>query len=274
MLKYVLSISSFCIYWDDQLIFIFRSFNVVYHIYWCVCPELLPGIDPVWSWYMIPLTCYWIWFASILLRIYVPIFDWVTELNWTDSSRILVCSFLVVSLSGLIIWIILTSWNKFLRVLLPLNFLEEFEKLLFNHSIVSESLRPHGLQCTRLLCPSLSLRACSNSCPLSQWCHPTILFSVAPSPPAFNLSQHQCLGSLRRIGVLQMLGVIHRLILDFSLCGGFSISLLVTGQYRFSVSSWFSLGRSSISRNISFSSKLSNLLAYNRDSLLWSFVFA
>ena len=59
--------------------------------------------------------------------------------------------------------------------------------------------------------------------------------------------------------LLQMLGVIHPL--DFSLCGGFSISSLVTGQYRFSVSSWFSLGRSSISRNISFSSKLSNLLA-------------
>ena len=160
-------------------------------------------------------------------------------------------------------------------MLLSLNFLEEFETLLFSHSIVSESLWPHGLQCTRLLCPSLSLRACSNSCPLSQWCHPTILFSVAPSPPAFNLSQHQGLGSLRRIGVLlQMLGVIHHLILDFALCGGFSISLLVTGQYRFSVSSWFSLGRSSISRNISFSSKLSNLLAYNSDSLLWSFVFA
>ena len=31
----------------------------------------------------------------------------------------------------------------------------------------------------------------SNSCPLSQWCHPTISSSVSPSPPAFNLSQHQ-----------------------------------------------------------------------------------
>ena len=41
MLKYVLSISSFCIYWDGYLIFIFHSFNVMYHINWFVCAELL-----------------------------------------------------------------------------------------------------------------------------------------------------------------------------------------------------------------------------------------
>ena len=40
-------------------------------------------------------------------------------------------------------------------------------------------------------CPSPSPGACSNSCPLSWWWHPTILPSVVPSPPAFNLSQHQ-----------------------------------------------------------------------------------
>ena len=42
----------------------------------------------------------------------------------------------------------------------------------------------------RLPCPLLSPRACSNSCPLSWWCHPTISSPVTPSPPAFNLSQH------------------------------------------------------------------------------------
>ena len=52
--------------------------------------------------------------------------------------------------------------------------------LLFGHSVVSDSLRPHGLQHTRLPCPSLSPRVCSNSCPLSQWCHPTISSSAAP----------------------------------------------------------------------------------------------
>ena len=51
---------------------------------------------------------------------------------------------------------------------------------LFSHSVVSDSLRPHGLQHTRPPCPSPTPRVCSNSCPLSQWCHPTISSSVAP----------------------------------------------------------------------------------------------
>ena len=46
--------------------------------------------------------------------------------------------------------------------------------------VVSYSLLPHGLQHTRLPCPSLSPRVCSNSCPLSQWCHPTSSSSVTP----------------------------------------------------------------------------------------------
>ena len=50
--------------------------------------------------------------------------------------------------------------------------------LLFSRSVVSESLQPHVLQHTRLPCPSPSPGACSNSCPLSQWCHPTILSSI------------------------------------------------------------------------------------------------
>ena len=56
---------------------------------------------------------------------------------------------------------------------------------------MSDSLQSHGLQHGRLPCPSLTPRACSNSCPLSQWCHPTISSSVIPFFPAFNLSQHQ-----------------------------------------------------------------------------------
>ena len=47
-------------------------------------------------------------------------------------------------------------------------------------SLSSVSLWPHGLQHTRLPCPSISPRVCLNSCPLSQWCHPTISSSVAP----------------------------------------------------------------------------------------------
>ena len=48
----------------------------------------------------------------------------------------------------------------------------------FSCSIVSDSLRLHGLQHARLPCPSPTPRACSNSCPSSQWCHPTFLSSV------------------------------------------------------------------------------------------------
>ena len=50
----------------------------------------------------------------------------------------------------------------------------------FSHSVVSDSLWPHGLQHGRLPCPSPIPRAYSNSCPLSQWCHPTISSSVVP----------------------------------------------------------------------------------------------
>ena len=44
---------------------------------------------------------------------------------------------------------------------------------------MSDSLWPRGLQHARLACPSLSRRVCSNSCPLNQWCHPTISSSVS-----------------------------------------------------------------------------------------------
>ena len=51
--------------------------------------------------------------------------------------------------------------------------------MLFSHWVVSNSVAPHGLQQARLSSPSLSLGVCSNSCSLSQWCHPTISFFVA-----------------------------------------------------------------------------------------------
>ena len=56
----------------------------------------------------------------------------------------------------------------------------KFSSVLFSCSVVSNSLRSHGLQHTRLPCPSPTLGACSNSCPLSQGCHPTISSSVVP----------------------------------------------------------------------------------------------
>ena len=55
----------------------------------------------------------------------------------------------------------------------------------------SDSLWPHGLQHTRLPCPSISSGVCSNSCPLSRWCSLTISSSLSSSPFPFILSQHQ-----------------------------------------------------------------------------------
>ena len=60
----------------------------------------------------------------------------------------------------------------------------------FSHSVVSDSLRPHGLQHARPPCPSPTPRAYSNSRPSHQWGHPTISSSSSLSPPACNLSQH------------------------------------------------------------------------------------
>ena len=55
----------------------------------------------------------------------------------------------------------------------------------FSHSVVSDSLRPYGLQHARPHCPSLIPGACSNSCPSSWWCHLTILSSVIPFSSCF-----------------------------------------------------------------------------------------
>ena len=52
--------------------------------------------------------------------------------------------------------------------------------LQFNCSVVSSSFRPHGLQHARLPCPSPTPGVYSNTCPSSQWCHPTISSSVIP----------------------------------------------------------------------------------------------
>ena len=90
--------------------------------------------------------------------------------------------------------------------------------LLFSHSVMSNSLPTHGLQHDRLPCPSPTPGACSNSCPLSQWCHPAISSSVLPfssclqSFPAsgffpmsqFLVSGGQSIGTSASVSVLQM----------------------------------------------------------------------
>ena len=69
-------------------------------------------------------------------------------------------------------WVI-QVWNQACELCIRLS-------VQFNHSVVSSSLWIHGLQHARLPCPSLPPGACSNSCPSSQWCHPTISSFVVP----------------------------------------------------------------------------------------------
>ena len=84
-----------------------------------------------------------------------------------------------------------------------------FSSVQFSRSVVSDSLWPHGLKHARLPCPSPTPRAYSNSCPVSQWCHPTISSSVIPfssclqsflASGSFQMSQHFTSGG-QSIGV-------------------------------------------------------------------------
>ena len=77
-------------------------------------------------------------------------------------------------------------------------------------SVMPDSLQPYGVQHARVPCPSPTPRACSNSCPLSRWCHPTISLSVIPlssclqsfpAPRSFPVSQFFTSGG-QRIGDL------------------------------------------------------------------------
>ena len=92
----------------------------------------------------------------------------------------------------------------------------------FSHTVVSDSLRPYGLQHARPPCPSPTPRIYSNSCPLSRWCHPTISSSVPfsfhlPSSPAsrsFQMSQFFTSGG-QSIGVSVSTSVLPKDIQDW-----------------------------------------------------------
>ena len=71
----------------------------------------------------------------------------------------------------------------------------QFSSVQFSCSVVSDSLRPHGLQHMRLSCLSPSPGVYSNSCPLSWWCHPAISFSVVPF--SFHLQSFPASGSFQ-----------------------------------------------------------------------------
>ena len=97
----------------------------------------------------------------------------------------------------------------------------------FSHSVVSDSLRPHELQHTRPPRPSPTPGVHSDSCPLSQWCHPDISFSVIPFS--------SCLQSFSASGAFQ--------ISQFFISGGQSIRVSAsTSVFPMNIQDWLPLG--------------------------------
>ena len=90
------------------------------------------------------------------------------------SAKTILCCihFFQCFISGAEAWLISSRWFYITHNIKQL-------LLLFIHSVVSDSLGPHGLQHARLPCLSLSPRVFSNSCPLSPWCYLTISSFVA-----------------------------------------------------------------------------------------------
>ena len=127
----------------------------------------------------------------------------------------------------------------------------------FSCSVMSNSLQPLGLQHTRLPCPSPTLKACSNSCPLSRWCHPTISSSFVPfsCPQSFPASESFPMSQLFTSG-------------DQSI--GVSASI-----HPMNIQEWFPLG---MTGQISLQSKglsrvFSNIIYKSISSLVLSFLY-
>ena len=97
--------------------------------------------------------------------------------------------------------VLCTIWGKNMLkayLVLHINNISYNYSVQFSHSVVSNSLWPHGLQHARPPCPSPAPRVYSNSCPLIRWCHPTISSSVVsfsscpqslPASGSFQMSQ-------------------------------------------------------------------------------------
>ena len=95
-----------------------------------------------------------------------------------------------------------------------------------SRSVVSASLQPHGLKHTRLPCPPPTPGACSNSCPSSWWCHPTISSSV--------VSFSSCLQPFPASGYFQMT--------QFFASGGQSIGVSASASVlSMNIQEWFPL---------------------------------
>ena len=103
----------------------------------------------------------------------------------------------------------------------------QFSSVQFSRLVMSDSLQPHGVQHTRLPCPSPTPRVYSNSSPSSQWCHPAISSSVIPFS--------SCLQSFPASGAFQMS--------QFFRSGGQSIGVSESASVLpMNIQDWFPLG--------------------------------
>ena len=137
----------------------------------------------------------------------------------------------------------------------------QFSSIQFSRSVLSYSLRPHGLQHARLPCPSPIPRAYSNSYPLTRWCHPTITFSIVPFS--------SCLQPFPASGSFQMS--------PFFISGGQSIGVSASALVLpMNIQDWFPLGWTGW---ISLHSKglsrvFSNTTVQSISSLVLSFLYS
>ena len=117
----------------------------------------------------------------------------------------------------------------------------------FSHSVMFDSMRPHGLQQARPPCPSPTPRVYSKSCALSRWCHPTILSSVVPFP--------SCLQSFPSFKVFSKESV---LCIRWPKYWSFSLSISPSNEYP---------------RLISFRTDRFDLLAVQGKAIFWYFIY-
>ena len=171
----------------------------------CVLPWVYPAWDSLWFLDLVDyfLSHVWEFFRSYLFKYFLKSFLSLSSPSGTPIMQMLV--HLVLSQRSLrlssflfILFSIFCSVPVISTILSSRSFIHSASVILlliasqlFSRSVMSNSLRLHELQHTRLPCPSPTPGVYSNSYPLSRWCHPAISSSVAPFSSSPNPSQHQ-----------------------------------------------------------------------------------
>ena len=131
--------------------------------------------------------------SCLTLSIFVFYWNFLQHLNFLLSIvnvYIFVFAFSLAILTTFKIFFSIYHWP------MSIFFKIQFSSVQFSHSVVYDSLWPHGQQHTRLPCPLPTPGVYSNSYPLSQWCHPTVSSSIVPFS--------SCLQSFPASGSFQM----------------------------------------------------------------------